>query len=169
MILLKLFKIPTGQINSVQSRRIINPPPELGSFLDEGENARIIQIDKTSDPLGATVRNEGESIIVGRVVKGGAAEKSGLLHEGDEIVAVNGVEMRGKTVAQVSDELANMHGKLTFVIIPNDRYTTPEVQPQTPVMHIKVRDSDRFILFGPFNGACCDSIQSENRSNADGF
>ncbi|XP_028967512.1 MAGUK p55 subfamily member 5 [Galendromus occidentalis] len=129
--------MPAGQNNSTPNRRVINPPPELGSFLDEGENARIIQIDKTSDPLGATVRNEGESIIVGRVVKGGAAEKSGLLHEGDEIVAVNGVEMRGKTVAQVSDELANMHGKLTFLIIPNDRYSPPEVQPQTPVMHIK--------------------------------
>ena len=26
---------------------------------------------------GATVKNEGESVIIGRIVKGGAAEKSG--------------------------------------------------------------------------------------------
>lgn len=35
--------------------------------------------------LGATVRNEGEAVIIGRIVRGGAAEKSGLLHEGDEV------------------------------------------------------------------------------------
>jgi C-terminal processing protease CtpA/Prc len=34
---------------------------------------------------GATVRNEGDAVIIGRVVRGGAAEKSGLLHEGDEV------------------------------------------------------------------------------------
>lgn len=34
---------------------------------------------------GATVRNEGEAVIIGRIVRGGAAEKSGLLHEGDEV------------------------------------------------------------------------------------
>ena len=28
------------------------------------------------------MRNEGESVVIGRIVKGGAAEKSGLLHEG---------------------------------------------------------------------------------------
>lgn len=35
--------------------------------------------------VGATVRNEGEAVIIGRIVRGGAAEKSGLLHEGDEV------------------------------------------------------------------------------------
>ena len=31
---------------------------------------------------GATVRNEGEKVVIGRVVKGGAAERSGNLHPG---------------------------------------------------------------------------------------
>ena len=52
---------------------------------------------------GATVRNEGESVMVGRIVKGGAAEKSGLLHEGDEILEINGCDVRGKNVNDVSD------------------------------------------------------------------
>ncbi|OQR75587.1 MAGUK p55 subfamily member 5-like, partial [Tropilaelaps mercedesae] len=137
---------PTPNTSScMPQRRVIDPPPELAVLVDEGENARVIQIDKTDDPLGATVRNEGESIIVGRIVKGGAAEKSGLLHEGDEIVAVNGIEMRGKTVAQVSDELARMTGLLSLLIIPNDRYASQHGQfsrqdttsSQQPVMHIK--------------------------------
>ena len=57
-------------------------------------------------PQGATIRNEGDSVIIGRIVKGGAAEKSGLLHEGDEILEVNGVEVRGKSVNDICDMLA---------------------------------------------------------------
>ena len=55
---------------------------------------------------------------LGRVVRGGAADKSGLLHEGDEVLEVNGVEMRGKSVNEVCDILAGMQGSLTFLIFP---------------------------------------------------
>lgn len=57
-------------------------------------------------------------MIIGRVVKGGAAEKCGLLHEGDEILEVNGIEMRGKSVNEVCDILSAMSGSLTFYINP---------------------------------------------------
>jgi len=58
------------------------------------------------------------SVLQGRVVRGGAADKSGLLHEGDEVLEVNGVEMRGKTVNEVCDILAGMQGSLTFLVLP---------------------------------------------------
>lgn len=67
---------------------------------------------------GATVRNEGDAVIIGRIVRGGAAEKSGLLHEGDEVLEVNGIEMRGKSVNDVCDILSGMTGTLTFLIVP---------------------------------------------------
>lgn len=51
-------------------------------------------------------------------MRGGAADKSGLLHEGDEVLEVNGVEMRGKTVNEVCDILAGMQGSLTFLVLP---------------------------------------------------
>ena len=35
-----------------------------------------------SDDLMIQVRNEGERVVIGRVVKGGAAERSGNLHPG---------------------------------------------------------------------------------------
>uniref|UniRef100_A0A0C9RKW7 MPP5_0 protein n=1 Tax=Fopius arisanus TaxID=64838 RepID=A0A0C9RKW7_9HYME len=82
------------------------------------ENIKIIKIEKTNEPLGATVRNEGDAVIIGRVVRGGAAEKSGLFHEGDEVLEVNGVEMRGKSVNEVCDILAGMQGSLTFLVLP---------------------------------------------------
>lgn len=56
--------------------------------------------------------------VLGRVVRGGAADKSGLLHEGDEVLEVNGVEMRGKSVNEVCDILAGMQGGLTFLVLP---------------------------------------------------
>ena len=51
--------------------------------LQYGEDSiKIVRLQKTSEPLGATVRNEGDSVVIGRIVKGGAAHKSGLLQEG---------------------------------------------------------------------------------------
>ena len=82
------------------------------------DNIKIIRIEKTNEPLGATVRNEGDAVIIGRVVRGGAADKSGLFHEGDEVLEVNGVEMRGKSVNEVCDILAGMQGGLTFLVLP---------------------------------------------------
>lgn len=82
------------------------------------ENIKVIKIEKSTEPLGATVRNEGDAVVIGRIVRGGAADKSGLLHEGDEILDVNGIEMRGKSVNAVCDILQAMEGTLTFLIVP---------------------------------------------------
>lgn len=83
------------------------------------QNVRVVRIEKTAEPLGATVRNDGDSVVVARIIRGGTAEASGLLHEGDEILEVNQVELRGKDVNQVCEVLANMHGTLTFLVVPN--------------------------------------------------
>ena len=54
---------------------------------------------------GATVRNEGERVVIGRVVKGGAAERSGQLRPGDEVLEVNGLKLKGKSVHDICDTL----------------------------------------------------------------
>lgn len=48
--------------------------------------------------------------MISRIVRGGAAERSGLLSEGDEILEINGVEIRGKDVNQVFDILVSGSG-----------------------------------------------------------
>ena len=46
------------------------------------QQVKIVRIDKTNEPLGATVCNEGDAVIISRIIKGGAAEKSGkTLHQ----------------------------------------------------------------------------------------
>ncbi|XP_058017851.1 protein PALS1 isoform X2 [Ahaetulla prasina] len=101
-----------------------------------GETVKIVRIEKARDiPLGATVRNEMDSVIISRIVKGGAAEKSGLLHEGDEVLEINGTEIRGKDVNEVFDLLADMHGPLTFVLIPSQQNKPPPTK--ETVIHVK--------------------------------
>lgn len=97
-----------------------DPVTEDYSFKDYGEGAvKIVHLEKTTEPLGATVKNVGESVMIARVVRGGTADKSDLLHEGDEILEINGIEMKGKSVDYVSELLAGMTGTITFMIVPN--------------------------------------------------
>ncbi|RUS84786.1 hypothetical protein EGW08_007470 [Elysia chlorotica] len=101
------------------------------------DSVKIIHLEKTNEHLGATVKNEGESVIIGRIVKGGAAEKSGLLHEGDEILEVNGVDMRGRNINDVSEMLANMSGTITFMIIPGHSPALNNTPRSNKVMHLR--------------------------------
>ncbi|XP_063804220.1 protein PALS1 isoform X2 [Pseudophryne corroboree] len=106
----------------------------IGQYGDE--MVKIVRIEKARDiPLGATVRNELDSVIISRIVKGGAAEKSGLLHEGDEILEINGLEIRGKDVNDVFELLAEMHGTLSFVLIPSQQARPPPTR--ETVVHVK--------------------------------
>lgn len=75
-----------------------------------------------------------DSVIISQIVKGGAAEKSGLLHEGDEVLETNGIEIRGKDVNEVFD-LSDMHGTLTFVLIPSQQIKPPPAK--ETVIHVK--------------------------------
>merc|ERR1719158_2614821 len=81
-------------------------------------NTRVVKITKHNEPLGATVRNEGDKVVIGRIVKGGAAERSGNLQPGDEVLEVNGLKLCGKSVHDICSTLCQMSGTLTFVIIP---------------------------------------------------
>ncbi|XP_061741769.1 MAGUK p55 subfamily member 5b [Nerophis ophidion] len=101
-----------------------------------GETVKMVRLQKTRDtPLGATVRNDMDSVVVSRVVKGGTAEQSGLLNEGDEILEINGTSVRGKHVNEVHDLLQQMHGTLTFLLIPSSQMK-PAPHRQT-VMHVR--------------------------------
>ncbi|MEQ2306798.1 MAGUK p55 subfamily member 5-A [Ameca splendens] len=101
-----------------------------------GETVKLVRLQKARDtPLGATVRNDLDNVVVSRVVKGGAAERSGLLSEGDEILEINGIPIRGKHVNEVHDLLQEMHGTLTFLLIPTS-HNKPAPHRQT-VMHVR--------------------------------
>ncbi|KAI4880267.1 hypothetical protein NFI96_030706, partial [Prochilodus magdalenae] len=70
--------------------------------------------------LGATIRRDettGE-IYVARVIHGGLADRSGLLHAGDRLVEVNGHPVFGLEPEQIIQILANSHGTVMFKVVP---------------------------------------------------
>ncbi|KAL7038973.1 hypothetical protein ACKWTF_009756 [Chironomus riparius] len=133
------LKQPENKGYSSSNEDIKKPEPIPFGVLRDGsqDHIRIIQIEKSSEPLGATIRNEGEAVVIGRVVRGGAADKSGLLHEGDEILEVNGIEMRGKSVNDVCSILSGMSGTLTFLVVPANRIPAIGGGRDPPVLHVR--------------------------------
>lgn len=73
------------------------------------ENLKLVNIEKPDAPFGATIRNRDGNIVIGRIIAGGAAEQSGLLHEDDEILEINNIPVRGKTINDVCDMLVSIY------------------------------------------------------------
>uniref|UniRef100_A0A672YCA4 Membrane protein, palmitoylated 4a (MAGUK p55 subfamily member 4) n=1 Tax=Sphaeramia orbicularis TaxID=375764 RepID=A0A672YCA4_9TELE len=70
---------------------------------------------------GATIRRNEETgeIYIARVIHGGLADRSGLLHPGDQLVEVNGSPVVGLEPEQVIKILINSQGTILFKIIPD--------------------------------------------------
>ncbi|CRK91557.1 CLUMA_CG005213, isoform C [Clunio marinus] len=71
---------------------------------------------------GATIKTDEETgkIIIARIMHGGAADRSGLIHVGDEVIEVNNINVEGKTPADVLTILQNSGGIITFKLVPTD-------------------------------------------------
>ncbi|CAJ1087720.1 MAGUK p55 subfamily member 4-like [Xyrichtys novacula] len=95
-------------------------PPMPEELPDDEEATRIVCLVKNKQPLGATIkRNEisGE-IFIARVIHGGLADRSGLLHAGDRIVEVNGFPVDGMEPEQVIQVQARSQGTIMFKVVP---------------------------------------------------
>ncbi|XP_015174362.1 PREDICTED: MAGUK p55 subfamily member 7 isoform X3 [Polistes dominula] len=106
--------------------------PEIPLEVDEDEETvKIVQLVKSNEPLcgtgvepivGATIKTceETGKIVIARIMHGGAADRSGLIHVGDEVCEVNGISVEGKTPNCVLKILQNSEGTITFKIVPAD-------------------------------------------------
>uniref|UniRef100_A0A7N8WNN1 Membrane protein, palmitoylated 4b (MAGUK p55 subfamily member 4) n=1 Tax=Mastacembelus armatus TaxID=205130 RepID=A0A7N8WNN1_9TELE len=95
-------------------------PPIPEDLPEDEEATRIVCLVKNRQPLGATIkRNEvtGE-IFIARVIHGGLADRSGLLHAGDRIIEVNGFPVDGMEPEQVIQVQARSQGTIMFRVIP---------------------------------------------------
>jgi len=90
---------------------------------------------KESKPLGFYIRDgvaikygpngveNVPGVFISRLLAGGLAESTGLLSVGDEIIEVNGIEVSGKTLDQVTDMMvANSHNLIITVRPQNDTF-----------------------------------------------
>ncbi|XP_037902650.1 MAGUK p55 subfamily member 7 isoform X4 [Hermetia illucens] len=97
--------------------------PEIPMEMDEDEETiKIVQLVKSNEPLGATIKTDEETgkIVIARIMHGGAADRSGLIHVGDEVIEVNGINVEGKTPGDVLSILQNSEGTITFKLVPSD-------------------------------------------------
>ncbi|XP_078453026.1 MAGUK p55 subfamily member 7-like isoform X4 [Lampetra planeri] len=95
-------------------------PPLPDDLDDDEESVKIIRLVKNKEPLGATIRRHEETgaIVVARIMRGGAADRSGLINVGDELKEVNGVRVDNKEPEEVIQILAQSQSAITFKIVP---------------------------------------------------
>uniref|UniRef100_G3QVQ4 MAGUK p55 scaffold protein 3 n=1 Tax=Gorilla gorilla gorilla TaxID=9595 RepID=G3QVQ4_GORGO len=94
-------------------------PDNIDEDFDE-ESVKIVRLVKNKEPLGATIRRDEHSgaVVVARIMRGGAADRSGLVHVGDELREVNGIAVLHKRPDEISQILAQSQGSITLKIIP---------------------------------------------------
>ncbi|KAJ1201848.1 hypothetical protein NDU88_005652 [Pleurodeles waltl] len=84
----------------------------LGFYIRDGTSVRVT-------PQGL---EKVPGIFISRMVPGGLAESTGLLAVNDEVLEVNGIEVAGKTLDQVTDMMiANSHNLIITVKPANQR------------------------------------------------
>lgn len=83
---------------------------------------KIVQVVKNLEPLGATVKVDDVTgaIVIARILHGGAAYRSGLIHVGDVMFEVNGIPVRGRSAPEVIELLKNecQNSTVSFKLLP---------------------------------------------------
>ncbi|XP_078089894.1 MAGUK p55 subfamily member 7 isoform X1 [Mustelus asterias] len=102
-------------------------PPMPDDLDDDEDSVKIIRLVKNKEPLGATIRRDEATgaIVVARIMRGGAADRSGLIHIGDELKEVNGIVVDDKRPEEIIQILAQSQGAITFKIIPGIKEESP--------------------------------------------
>ncbi|XP_042866332.1 protein PALS2-like isoform X4 [Penaeus japonicus] len=90
-------------------------PEENGYPVDA---IRMVGLRKRPDePLGLTVReDENGYLVIARIMAGGSIDRQGLLHVGDAICEVNGVEI--SSLQQLHEEVAKCRDSVTLKVLP---------------------------------------------------
>ena len=80
----------------------------LGFYIRDGTSIRVTQSGVEKVP----------AIFISRLVPGGIAESTGLLAVNDEVMEVNGIEVAGKTLDQVTDMMVANSANMIITVKP---------------------------------------------------
>lgn len=83
----------------------------LGLYIRDGSSVRVTPHGLEKVP----------GIFISRLVPGGLAQSTGLLAVNDEVLEVNGIEVSGKSLDQVTDMIANSRNLIITVRLANQR------------------------------------------------
>ncbi|ROT61244.1 hypothetical protein C7M84_021004 [Penaeus vannamei] len=107
--------------DSIAAKDFVPHLPEIPTEVDEDEETvKIVQLVKSNEPMGATIKQDEKTgaIVIARIMHGGAADRSGLIHVGDEVQEVNNLNVLGKTPNDVLKILMQAQGTITFKLLP---------------------------------------------------
>lgn len=93
----------------------------LGFYIKDGESFRVLP----PSAGGGIERVPG--VFISRLVPGGLAESTGLLAVNDEVLEVNGIEVAGKTLDQVTDMMIANSSNLIITVKPANQRTALSV------------------------------------------
>ncbi|KAL3994402.1 hypothetical protein ACH3XW_21595 [Acanthocheilonema viteae] len=83
---------------------------------------RIVELPKTDQGLGFNVmggKEQNSPIYISRIIPGGVADRNGELKRGDQLIAVNGVNVEWESHEKAVDLLKSARGTVRLVV----RYT----------------------------------------------
>ncbi|XP_071822686.1 MAGUK p55 subfamily member 7-like isoform X2 [Apostichopus japonicus] len=86
---------------------------------EEEASVKVVRLVKSVEPLGATIKYDEKAgtVIIARIMHGGAADRSGLMNVGDRVIEVNGMVVLGKDPDQVINYVASIDGAITFKLV----------------------------------------------------
>ncbi|XP_015121919.1 partitioning defective 6 homolog gamma [Diachasma alloeum] len=84
----------------------------LGFYIKDGESFRVLP------PSAGGGIEKVPGVFISRLVPGGLAESTGLLAVNDEVLEVNGIEVAGKTLDQVTDMMIANSSNLIITVKP---------------------------------------------------
>ncbi|KAK4294523.1 hypothetical protein Pmani_032850 [Petrolisthes manimaculis] len=91
----------------------------LGFYIRDGTSVRVTPHGLERVP----------GIFISRLVPGGLAESTGLLAVNDEVLEVNGIEVNGKTLDQVTDMMVANSSNLIITVKPANQRTMTQAAP----------------------------------------
>jgi partitioning defective protein 6 len=94
----------------------------LGFYIRDGTSVRVTPSGLEKMP----------GIFISRLVPGGLAESTGLLAVNDEVLEVNGIEVMGKTLDQVTDMMVANSWNLIVTVKPANQRTLSQPVRGTP-------------------------------------
>lgn len=106
-----------------------NSDKPLGFYIRDGTSVRVTPSGLERVP----------GIFISRLVPGGLAESTGLLAVNDEVLEVNGIDVSGKTLDQVTDMMiANSHN-LIITVKPANQGNNPKAGSALDKLNAKSR------------------------------
>ena len=131
-----------------------SPDQKLGFYVRDGKSVRM-----TTNGIERV-----DSFFISRLVMGGLAEGTGLLSVEDEILEVNGIEVAGKTLDQVTDIMVANSKNLILTIQPA---SAPKMAPTHKLVE-KPSLVNTTVQSDPHLGECFNSSNITTTSSSTG-